>query len=211
MTHPVENSVETNVTFVGGNYFDKYRSRNPIHRMLMRGFLSSAKALLSHAEFDSVLEVGCGPGDLAARVLSPTCDYLGIDIDASQIELAQQRYPHFAFARGSAYELPVESESRDLVIACEVLEHLDAPEKALAEIARVAKRWVLISVPWEPAWRILNVARGKYWTRFGNTPGHLQHFSRGAISSLIETQVELSQLRRPFPWTMFLGKRKGSK
>ena len=205
MPHPLESSVPTNDSFVGGNYFDKYRSKNPIHQILMRGFLSSAKHLLSQAEFESVLEVGCGPGDLAARILPPKCNYLGIDIDASQIELARRRYPHLAFATGSAYELPIESKSRDLVIACEVLEHLDAPEKALAEIARVTKCWVLISVPWEPAWRILNVARGKYWSRFGNTPGHVQHFSKRAIHDLIQARMSISHVRRPFPWTMVLG------
>ncbi len=130
MPHPLVTSVQTNDSFVGGNHFDKYRSKNPIHRMLMRGFLSSAKALLSQADFESV--------------------------------------------------------------------------------ARVAKRSVWISVPWEPAWRVVNMARGKYWSRFGNTLGHVQHFSRRAICTLIEAQVELSQLRHPFPWTIVLGKRKGS-
>ena len=210
MPHPLETTAQTTAPFVGGNYFDKYRSKNPIHQMLMRGFLSSAKQLLSQAEFESVLEVGCGPGDLAARILPPKCDYLGIDIDASQIELARRRYPHLAFANGSAYELPAESKSCDLVIACEVLEHLDAPEQALAEIARVARRWVLISVPWEPAWSILNVARGKYWSRFGNTPGHVQHFSRRRICDLVQTRMNISDVRHPFPWTMVFGALKGT-
>ncbi len=173
--------------------------------MLMQGFLSSAKHLLSQAEFESVLEVGCGPGDLAASILPPKYDYLGIDIDACQIDAARRRYPHLAFATGSAYELPVESKSRDLVIACEVLEHLDAPEKALAEIARVAKCWVLISVPWEPAWRNPERSSRQIWSRFGNTSGHVQHFGRRQICDLVQTRMRISEVRHPFPWTMVFG------
>jgi len=190
--------------FIGGNYFDKYRSKNPIHRILMRGFLSSIRSLLSKIEYESVLEVGCGPGDLAAAVVPPSATYLGIDIDAKQIEMARDRYPKLSFKVGSAYDLPVESKSRDLVIACEVLEHLEDPARALAEIDRVAKEWVLISVPREPLWRILNMARGKYWSSLGNTPGHVQHFSRRAIRRFVQSRFAILDERFPFPWTTVL-------
>ncbi len=188
--------------FIGGNYFDKYRSKNPIHRILMRGFLSCTRDLLSKIEYSSVLEVGCGPGDLAAAIVPSNVTYLGIDIDSKEVETARIRYPNLSFAVGSAYDLPVETKSMDLVIACEVLEHLDAPNKALAEIDRVAKDWVLISVPREPLWRILNIARGKYWSSLGNTPGHIQHFSRRSLRKLIETQFTILEDRCSFPWTI---------
>jgi ubiquinone/menaquinone biosynthesis C-methylase UbiE len=190
--------------FIGGNYFDKYRSINPIHQTMMRGFLSSARSLLNRIEFESVLEVGCGPGDLAARIVPPQVIYLGMDIEAQQIEIASQRYPHLSFAIGSVYDLPLESKSYDLIIACEVLEHLEDPLQGLSEIARVAKKWVLISVPWEPTWRILNLLRCKYWSRFGNTPGHFQNFSRRSIRRLIEPNFEIQNEMYPIPWTMFL-------
>jgi SAM-dependent methyltransferase len=190
--------------FIGGNYFDKYRSTNPIHQWLMRGFLGSVRELLGSIEYGSVLEVGCGPGDLAARILPPQMDYLGIDVDEMEIEIARKRYPHLSFQAGSAYELPVESNSFDLVIACEVLEHLEDPAKALAEIDRVAKRWVLVSVPWEPTWRILNILRGKYWRSFGNTPGHVQRFSRRDFVALLSSRFEIVAIKTPMPWSMAL-------
>lgn len=190
--------------FIGGNYFDKYRSTNPIHQWLMRGFLRSVRELLGSIEYGSVLEVGCGTGDLATRILPPQVDYLGIDIDETEIETARNRYPQLTFQVGSAYELPVESNSFDLVIACEVLEHLEDPVRALAEIDRVANRWVLVSVPWEPTWRILNVIRGKYWRRFGNTPGHVQHFSRRDFVALLSSRLEIVAIKTPMPWSMAL-------
>ena len=190
--------------FIGGNYFDKYRSTNPIHQWLMRGFLGSVRELLGSIEYGSVLEVGCGPGDLASRILPPQVDYLGIDIDETEIEIARKQHPQLSFQAGSAYELPVESNSFDLVIACEVLEQLEDPAKALAEIDRVANRWVLVSVPWEPTWRILNVIRGKYWRSFGNTPGHVQHFRRRDFVALLSSRFEIVAIKTPMPWSMAL-------
>ena len=190
--------------FIGGNYFDKYRSTNPIHQWLMRGFLGSVLELLGSIEYGSVLEVGCGPGDLATRILPPQVDYLGIDIDEAEIETARNRYPQLTFQVGSAYELPLESNSFDLVIACEVLEHLEDPAKALAEIDRGAKRWVLVSVPWEPTWRILNMLRGKYWRSFGNTPGHVQHFGRRDFVALLSSRFEIVAIKTPMPWSIAL-------
>jgi SAM-dependent methyltransferase len=190
--------------FIGGNYFDKYRSTNPIHQWLMRGFIGSVRKLLGNIEYGSVLEVGCGPGDLATRILPPQVDYLGIDVDEMEIEIARKRYPHLSFQAGSAYKLPVESNSFDLVIACEVLEHLEDPAKALAAIDQVAKRWVLVSVPWEPTWRILNILRGKYWRSFGNTPGHVQHFSRRDFVALLSSRFEIVAIQTPLPWSMAL-------
>src|SRR5690606_11451906 len=124
-------------------------------------------------------EVGCGEGKLASALIrrGPTpARYLATDVslDAITTELDPRIEP----ATASIYELPFASASFDVVVCCEVLEHLDEPARGLAEIARVARERVLISTPWEPVWRALNMARGKYLRDLGNTPGHVQHFSR---------------------------------
>ncbi|MCE3015188.1 MAG: methyltransferase domain-containing protein [Pirellula sp.] len=119
-------------------------------------------------------------------------------------ETARNRYKQLSFQARSTHELPVESNAYDLVIAYEVREHLEDPVRALAEIDRVANRWVLVSVPWEPTWRILNVIRGKYWRRFGNTPGHVQHFSRRDFVALLSSRLEIVAIKTPMPWSMAL-------
>ena len=96
----------------------------------------------------------------------------------------------------------------DLVLACEVLEHLEQPAQALGEIERVCDSHALVSVPWEPVWRMLNMARCKYWSRLGNTPGHVQHFSRRAIRKLVGGHLQVVAERRPFPWTTLLARRR---
>jgi SAM-dependent methyltransferase len=205
-------------SFIAGNHFDKYGSHKRIHRMLVGNFVRRARELLALAAPTSILEVGCGNGDLAAHLFDVNAgnshrhfDYIGTDVSEEMISQAQRRYPGRTFRQASAYALPFANMSFDLVIACEVLEHLTEPADALAELGRVCKGHLLVSVPWEPCWRILNLLRGKYLTAFGNTPGHLQHFSRGQIQRLVATHFDLVTERRPFPWTMLLAKARGGR
>ncbi len=198
---------------VAGNYFDKYRSRNPVHRALLARFLREAALLTRLARPRRVLEVGCGAGDLAARLIWPQVEsprpepeYIGTDVSETEITLARKRYPGRNFQVASVYALPYAARSFDLVVACEVLEHLERPAAALAEIGRVCSGHVLVSVPWEPVWRILNLLRGQYLGSWGNTPGHLQHFTFGAIRKLVAGYFEILDVRRPLPWTLLLGR-----
>lgn len=191
---------------VAGNVYDKYRTPNPIARRLQAGFLAAGRELLGGIEPGSVLEVGCGPGDLSEALSLDGARYLGTDLSTAEVHHASATYPGRRFASASIYELPFEEDQFDTVICCEVLEHLDDPEKGLAEVARVCRRHALISVPWEPTWRALNLMRGAYVRSLGNTPGHLQHFSRRAIRELVEPHFEVVAVRRPLPWTMILGR-----
>ncbi|HMB52222.1 MAG TPA: class I SAM-dependent methyltransferase, partial [Thermoanaerobaculia bacterium] len=134
--------------------------------------------------------------------------YVGTDLSLAEVLTARRGQPDRRFLPASAYELPFPDAAADLVVACEVLEHLDDPETALVEAARVTRRHVLVSVPWEPVWRLLNMARGSYWSALGNTPGHLQHFSRRAIRRLVGRHLDVVAVRRPFPWTVLLARKR---
>ncbi|MGD8379445.1 MAG: methyltransferase domain-containing protein [Gammaproteobacteria bacterium] len=92
--------------------------------------------------------------------------------------------------------------SFDCVLLLEVLEHLDDYRQALREIFRVSSRHVIISVPNEPLWRVLNMARGKYWGALGNTPGHVNHWNRHALTALVNEFGVCRQVRTPLPWLM---------
>lgn len=189
-----------------GNVYDKYGTKNPLARLLMRGFLGGVRELYELAAPRTVLEVGCGEGRLAQYLWehAPRPDrFVACDLDLGRI--TPQLDAKIDVHEASIYALPWANDSFDLVICCEVLEHLDDPRAGLAELARVASRRVLVSTPWDPVWRALNVLRGRYLARFGNTPGHVQHFTRRGLERLARTQLRLLERRTPLPWTILLG------
>jgi len=103
-----------------------------------------------------------------------------------------------------AENLPFADNEFDVACAIEVLEHVPNPEHTLAEMARCAERHLLVSVPREPLWRMLNMARGAYISDLGNTPGHLNHWSKRTFVRFLSRHGEVVQARSPFPWTMLL-------
>jgi ubiquinone/menaquinone biosynthesis C-methylase UbiE len=189
-----------------GNVYDKYATKNPLARWLMNGFLREVTELYEQVGARTVLEVGCGEGHLAQHLFSrePRPDRFEA-CDLKLDHLATGLDPALGFREASIYELPWPEGSFDLVVCCEVLEHLKEPARGLRELARVSRRAVLLSTPREPLWRLLNLARGKYWSALGNTPGHVQHFSRDALERLVSPFMEIRQTRTPTPWTVLLG------
>jgi 2-polyprenyl-3-methyl-5-hydroxy-6-metoxy-1,4-benzoquinol methylase len=191
-----------------GNTFDKYGSQNPVVRRLMAGFEGDLDDLFRQAAPDSVLDVGCGEGVLTARWAASLGDrpVVGIDLEDPKLagEWATRQRPNLSFQVMPAADLPFDAGSFDLAAAIEVLEHVPDPERTVAEMARVAKRHLLVSVPREPLWRMLNVARGAYVRDFGNTPGHLNHWSARGFRRLLERHGRIVEARAPFPWTMLL-------
>jgi len=191
---------------VVGNFYDKYATKNRISRALVSGFLSAVTSSYERTGAKSVLEVGCGEGKLADHLVrSGTRPERFLATDLSLERQAPDIDSMIEFAEASVYDLPFEDGSFDLVLCCEVLEHLERPREALDEVARVARNFVLISTPWEPVWRAMNMVRGKYLRDLGNTPGHIQHFGRGDLLELASTRVEVVSVRRPLPWTVILG------
>lgn len=188
-----------------GNHFDKEAATNPIERRLVAGFTAALEDLLPDVAAD-VLEVGCGEGHQLQKVLKSVGAerVVGLDLVDVELEGSWAGLEDVQLLWGSAYQLPFPSRSFDLVLALEMLEHVDEPDTVLAEIARVATGPVIISVPWEPVWRVGNLARGRYVKDLGNTPGHIQHYSRRAIKARIERHLDVLAVRRPFPWTFVL-------
>jgi ubiquinone/menaquinone biosynthesis C-methylase UbiE len=191
-----------------GNTYDKYGSTNPVVRRLMAGFERTLDELFTQAAPRSVLDVGCGEGVLTEQWADRIAPgrIVGIDLDDPKLaaEWAGRQRPNLTFAPMEVEGLRFADDEFDLVAATEVLEHVTDPERALAEMARVAGRHLLVSVPHEPLWRALNMARGAYLRQLGNTPGHLNHWTRRSFVRLLGRYGEVVEIRAPFPWTMLL-------
>ena len=190
-----------------GNTFDKYGSTSPVVRRLMASFEQALDELVALADPDSVLDVGCGEGVLTARWCKRMPGrVVGIDLPDPKLEEHWRAVsePNLEFTTGRAEELPFGEDEFDLVTAIETLEHVTDPGRAVAEMVRVARRHVLASVPREPLWRALNLARGAYVRQLGNTPGHLNHWSKTSFAGLLAREGVVVEVRSPLPWTMVL-------
>lgn len=184
----------------------KYRSRNPISAFLLGRFFRALERLLSARPFETALEVGCGEGMLLHRLRLQLAErrVAAVDIDAEDVALASRNSPFASYAVASAYELPFRDCAFELTVCCEVLEHLAFPDRALAEIERVTSAFSILSVPDEPLWRVLNVLRGAYLGDWGNTPGHVNHWSHQAFAACAGEHFDVLSAVRPRPWTMLL-------
>jgi SAM-dependent methyltransferase len=191
-----------------GNTFDKYGSTNPLVRRLMDGFHGALDELWAQADPASILDVGCGEGVLTHEWAQRLGDrrIVGIDLDDEKlaVEWAKRQRPNLEYRCEEATRLSFADGEFDMATAIEVLEHVPDPGATVAEMARVAKRHLLVSVPREPLWRGLNMARGAYWGSLGNTPGHVNHWSKRSFVRLLSRHGDVVEARSPFPWTMLL-------
>jgi len=191
-----------------GNYYDKYQSKNPVEQHLMRRFLQCFDRLATMTAVRDAHEVGCGEGNLAMRLAERGVSVRGFDIAPEVIETAAEnarmRGFDIPYRTGSIYDLQPGADSASLIVCCEVMEHLEEPDRALSILASVARPYLLVSVPREPIWRVLNLLRGAYISQAGNTPGHVQHWSTKAFVRFLQQKFEIISVEQPLPWTMVL-------
>ncbi len=190
---------------VTGNVYDKFNTQNPVAKRLMQGFKGAFKSLYLHAQPEAVLEVGCGEGYMLEYMqqLRPV-PFVGMDIGMDVLQQAVKRTSQAQISLADAHRLPYPTDSFDLVVCCEVLEHVATPEVVVKELRRVTSKYIIASVPREPIWRMLNMARGAFWKDLGNTPGHLNHWSSRGFTQLLAQEFNVLQVKQPLPWTMVL-------
>lgn len=176
------------------------------------GQLIKETGLQNEPTFQAI-EIGCGEGFSTQRIanmLPPQAIFAASEYVSDLVPKAAKRNPGVTVLQESTYELTHPDDSFDVVLLLEVLEHLDYPDKALQEIARILKPsgYLILGVPREPLWCMLNLARGKYITHFGNTTGHLNHWSKHTLRMYLEGHFgPVRQTRSPVPWTIVLAQK----
>jgi len=191
---------------VVGTSGDKYNSRNPIYRFLVNQFERSIENLVTSVSPNSFLEIGCGEGHITRILLDSTQSKIhATDISLSVLKETKKTFNtdriSWEVAKLETYQ-PIAVS--DMVVCCEVLEHLTDPILGLQALSAFGSQWYLLSVPREPLWRILNMMRCAYLKDFGNSPGHIQHWSKSSFVRLVIRYFDIIKIMSPIPWTVLL-------
>ena len=176
---------------------EKYSDPNPIVRFVIARFFRRLRSVLAELEPCSILDAGCGEGELLRRGALPG------GLDPVCLDLCRASLAEVAALRrvcASVVSLPFGDCTFDVVIGLEVLEHLHDPGAAVREMARVARRAVVVSVPFEPYFRIGNVLRGKHLGILGNHPEHVQHWNLRTFPAFLSGSVAEVRTIEAFPW-----------
>ena len=193
---------------IAGNYEDKYSSNNFISRYLVNNFIKEIVSIVNYINPKNIHEIGCGEGNLSILLYKNGFKkIIGTDLSKKIISEARKNAKsnnvNINFEAKDVYAID-DTYSAELIIACEVLEHLYEPEKCLRIVKKIASPYLLVSVPREPIWRIMNICRGKHIKSLGNTPGHVQAWTKGGFVKFISQHFKILKISNPIPWTIIL-------
>lgn len=153
-----------------------------------------------------VVDIGCGDGGatLVASIANPGHRFVGIDWSADALRQARARGLASLLRAGvDGVGLPIASETADVVVMSELIEHLIDTDSALDEAWRVLKPggWLLLSTPNLAAWYnrgllALGVQpvfsevslRGVFGRPGTVVAGHLHMFTRPALTGLLQAR-----------------------
>lgn len=190
-----------------GNLYNKYESPNPLIKFIVKKFFYDLDDLIRpvKGEIASAFEIGCGEGYITSHFHDLGLPITGADVSPRIIEIARKHHPAITFSVLSIYDLKTIDTQFDLVVANEVFEHLSNPDLAVEEVKRIARKYILISVPNEPFFRMANIFRFKYLKNAGNTPGHINHWSKNQFENfLISRGLTIKAITCSTLWTLAL-------
>lgn len=197
---------EVGELFAGVVHAEKYQSGNFIADQLVNRFMKSILGCVQRAGSQEVHEIGCGEGHILGMLARNGYSVRGCDVATGSLNVARTESAkhglNIPLEIKSVYDLNASIDSADTVLCCEVLEHLTEPERALERLVAVTRKDLILSVPREPLWHVLNFVRGKYWSALGNTPGHYQHWTRQGFIDFVSTRADIVSIHTPTPWTL---------
>lgn len=206
MTASTKTKAEVGELFTAVAHAEKYQSGNWISKRLVNNFMGTILQTVQQAGSINVHEIGCGEGHILGMLARNQFQVRGCDVSETSLAVArleaERHGMNFPLQIRSVYDLDPIVDRADTVLCCEVLEHLTEPEAALKKLVSVTGKDLILSVPREPIWHLLNMARGKYWHAMGNTPGHYQHWTRQMFIDFVSQHAEIVAIKTPLPWTL---------
>lgn len=187
---------------------NKYRNGNRIHRQMLGRFFDRVSGEIAGLEYASILDFGCGEAFFWEEVksrISITKDLIGIDLRAEALAKARHSHPEFIFFQQDILSWEAERKF-DLVIASQVLEHLVEPDRFLHRLCEVSRRYLLLTVPWEPLFRLCNLARGRDLVRLGNHPEHINHWGQRSFETFVSKCADVEKSIVCFPFLIIVAR-----
>ena len=124
------------------DFWDKYAEENETR--YNEEFAKFTRDLAMSLRCTSTLEIGCGTG-IDLRLFPDNFEIHGIDLNEKALEIARKKIAIGNFKKGTITDLPFEDSSIDFVFTHQLLNYLDDDtlEKGIAEMHRVAKRYIM--------------------------------------------------------------------
>tara|TARA_Y100001958_G_C21113707_1_gene459884 strand:- start:183 stop:833 length:651 start_codon:yes stop_codon:yes gene_type:complete len=197
-----------------GNFYNKYASNNFIEKFIINNYFKNLLDICKKNSITNFIDLGCGEGKWLYEFSKKGFDCVGIDHSDEVIKLAKKNLGeiNIDIFKCSLYENNFHEKINSIILKTgiknifflEVLEHLTDPSKILSNLKKVKFERMIITVPNEPLWRFLNCCRLKYLKDFGNTPGHINHFSNNKIKNLLRENFTIIDIKLPLPFLMYL-------
>ena len=205
-----ESNTTTIRTDTSVRHAGKYGNKNPIHQLILGRFLDSIATEIDGFSADSILDFGCGEAffwkEMEIRDVRPN-NLTGIDLRTDALATAQASFPQHRFIEQDILSWTTSSKF-DLVVASQVLEHLPKPEIFLRKLVNLSSSHLLLSVPWEPYFKLCNLARGRDILRLGNHPEHINGWGAKSFRDFVDSEVEIVKYITVFPFLLVLAKPK---
>ncbi len=171
------------------NYWAQGKSDHKYRYGIFRSWIESGS---------SVLDIGCGDGYLAELIAkNKKCDVVCLDVSEVALKRAAERGLKTICASVED-KLPFGDSSFDYVIATEVLEHVASTEEVLLEMARVGKKYILVSIPNIAFWKYrLDLLGGKFPKQWVAHPmEHLRYWSVGDFTKMLkDLNFEIEEIK----------------
>jgi len=189
-------------------HLHKYTNRNPLQRVTLGRFFTRLAAIM-RAEMESagpdasVFEFGCGEGFLLRELKSrgfTARDLVGIDLREQAISEARTLHPEFKFECVNLFDWSPPHTQFDVVLASQVLEHIPQPAAVLKKLIELTAGSLILTVPCEPWFQLLNLARGRDIARLGNHPEHINRWSKRSFEKFVSKHARILSSEVEFPF-----------
>ena len=150
----------------------------------------------------TIIDVGSGDGYAVNKLREKNFSAHGIELSKERIKFAIKKYGNY-YRQGNIYSTVFPENEFDVVIASEVIEHLDNPLKAIEELKRISKKYILLTFPYK---EIPQQIVCPYCLKNFPSSGHIQYFDDERIKEIIlKSNLKIIKTRKLtyFPFHIF--------